>query len=80
MKKISRRRQLIVITHLPQIAIFGDRHFVVEKIMDKTTTITMKEVQGEERVKEVARMLAGEKITDSSIKYARELLKIGEGA
>lgn len=79
MKKISRRRQLIVITHLPQIAIFGDRHFVVEKIMDKTTTITMKEVQGEERVKEIARMLAGEKITDSSIKYAKELLKMSEG-
>ena len=79
MKKISRKRQLIVITHLPQIAIFGDRHFVVEKIMDKTTTITMKEVQGEERVREVARMLAGEKITNSSIKYAKELLKIGEG-
>ncbi len=76
LKAISERRQVIAITHLPQIAVYGDKHFVVEKesIGDKTVT-HVREVKGDERVREIARMLAGEKITESSINHALELLK-----
>ncbi len=76
LKAISTKRQVIAITHLPQIAVYGDRHFVVEKesIGDKTVT-NVREVKGDERVREIARMLAGETITESSINHALELLK-----
>ncbi len=73
---ISKKGQVITITHLPQIAVYGSKHFVVEKIVSGGRTVTrVRELTGDERVKEIARMLAGEKITESSIVHARELLK-----
>ncbi len=76
LSSIARRRQVITITHLPQIAVYGEKHFVVQKkTLDHRTVTDVRELQGEERVKEIARMLAGERITESSIVHARELLK-----
>ncbi len=70
LKSLSDYYQLIVITHLPQIASFADRHFVVRK-SGARTTIGM--VEGQERVKEIARMLSGV-VSKDSMRAARELL------
>jgi DNA repair protein RecN (Recombination protein N) len=68
--------QVINITHLPQVAARGDRHYHVYKDDSGDTTITrLKLLTDSERVKEVARLLSGAEITDTSIKNAKELLK-----
>lgn len=80
MKDISRKRQVIVITHLPQIAVFADRHFVVEKYTKSGKTyINIRELSEEEKIKEIARMLSGEKITSESLKYAEQFLRTSRG-
>ncbi len=79
MKKVAAHRQVIAVTHLPQIAVFADAHFKVEKQRagDSLET-TVKFLENNERVMEIASMLTGEKITDASIQQARELLKIAK--
>lgn len=75
LKALARRRQILVITHLPQIAVYGDRHFRVEKRVQRGRTETLvTPLEGEDRVREIARMVAGERITDSSLRHARTLL------
>ncbi|MGH2574909.1 MAG: DNA repair protein RecN, partial [Ignavibacteria bacterium] len=76
LKKLSATHQVISITHLAQIAALADEHFLVEKevIEDKTLTKIMK-LNDDEKVIEVAKLLSGEKVTDSSIKSARELIR-----
>ncbi|MEC4676286.1 MAG: DNA repair protein RecN [Nitrospirota bacterium] len=71
---ISRRHQLLCITHLAQIASFGDFHLKIEK-NDKNNSIQVeiKELTGKEREAEIARMLSG-KITETSLRHAEELL------
>ncbi len=71
LKELSKYYQLIVITHLPQIASFADRHFVVRKSRSITS---IDEVAGEERVREIARMLSGV-VSDDSMRAARGLLE-----
>ncbi len=75
---ISRRHQLLCITHLAQIASFGDFHLKIEK-SDKNNSIqvAIKELTGKERAAEIARMLSG-KITETSLRHAEELLKRAE--
>lgn len=76
LKELSKNRQVICITHLPQIASLGDEHFTVEKrIKNKRTIINIRKIQGEERVEEIARMLGGHIITEKNRAYARELLE-----
>jgi DNA repair protein RecN (Recombination protein N) len=76
MKSISQIRQVIVITHLPQIAAYGDTHFVVEKkITGNKTMINIRKLSEDERKMEIARMLSGEKITEESLKYAEKFLE-----
>ena len=76
LSQISTKRQIIAITHLPQIAVYGDRHFIVEKLGGEESVEThVRALNQEERVGEIARMLAGEKITDSSLLHASELLR-----
>ncbi len=75
LRDLSKRNQIIVITHLPQVAAFADQHFLVEKDVRGGRTYTrVRELKGEERIKELARMLTGE-VTSSSIENARELLR-----
>jgi DNA repair protein RecN (Recombination protein N) len=77
MKAVSARAQVIAITHLPQSAVYGDRHLVVSKAVDGGRTRTViSEVEGEDRVSEIARMLGGEKLTSVVRKHANELLQI----
>jgi len=74
LKELSQSAQVICITHLPQIARFADRHFLVEKeVVNERTLITAKPLTEAERVTEIARMHGG-KETEVGLAHARELL------
>ena len=77
MKEIGEaNRQVISITHLPQIAAKGSFHYKVEKHeTENGTTSLMRRLNDEERVQEIAQMLSGENITDAALTNAKELLK-----
>ena len=69
-------RQVISITHLPQIAAFGSTHYKVEKEdTELGTRSKMRELSIDERVQEIAQMLSGEDVTDAALLNARELIK-----
>jgi DNA repair protein RecN (Recombination protein N) len=75
LKELSRTQQVLCVTHQPQIASLADNHFVVSKTTQKNkTTIAVAELDASERVEEIARMLAGEKITDAARENARAML------
>ena len=75
MMKMSQHFQLLSITHLPQVAAKGDAHFKVFKTDDDIQTITqVKHLNQEERVDEIALMLGGEKLSESAIAHAKQLL------
>lgn len=75
MKKIGEQKQIIAITHLPQIAAKGNQHYLIYKeIKEGITNTLIKELKTEERVNELAKLLSGEKITAIAIKNAGELL------
>ncbi|MBU0516231.1 MAG: DNA repair protein RecN, partial [Proteobacteria bacterium] len=68
-------RQLVCITHLPQIAVFGQEHLrVVKEVKDGRTVTRLDELDDGERTKEVARMLSGPEYTDAALAHAREML------
>jgi DNA repair protein RecN (Recombination protein N) len=76
LKNLSQRHQVVCITHLPQIACYGDYHYVVRKSARKgRTTTAMQELSGRERLEEIARMLGGAKISAKTRAYAREMLE-----
>jgi DNA repair protein RecN (Recombination protein N) len=76
LKSLSRTKQVLCITHLPQIASFADQHFVIEKRESGGKAKTsVRRLDHEERREEVARMLSGAKVTDASLKNAEQLLK-----
>ncbi len=75
MKGLSGYRQVIAITHLAQIAALADEHLLVEKETEGNSTITkIRPLDKNEKVIEVAKLLSGEKVTDASIKSAKELM------
>ena len=75
LKNLSNFHQVISITHLPQIASLADHHFSIEKIAhNERVTSSIKKLPQSERITEVARLLSGEKITEASLKSARELI------
>jgi len=75
LKNLSKGKQVLLITHLPQIAAMSDNHFLVKKESTSNRTSTMiKQLNHKEKIHEVARMLAGEEITETSIKHAEELI------
>ncbi|MBU2440615.1 DNA repair protein RecN [bacterium] len=75
LKALSRKRQVICVTHLPQIACRAGRHFYIEKyILNNQTGIRLKEMEGEERVKEIARMLDGSQMSEITIRHAQKML------
>ena len=76
LKEISSARQVLCITHLPQIASLAKSHFLVSKDEQKGRTITSVNVLSEkERIEEIARMLGGSKITETTLKHAREMIE-----
>lgn len=75
MKKMSTKRQVFAITHLPQIAAKGNQHYKVFKYNEGLTTLSKIVVLSqEERVKEIAEMLSGKELTESAINHAKTLL------
>jgi len=75
LKEIGKKRQVLCITHLPQIAALGDSHYVVSKQENKGRTITnVQQLDQKQRVDELARMLGGSKITETTVKHAREMI------
>jgi len=75
LKALSKKRQVICVTHLPQIACRAGRHFYIEKyILNNQTGIRLKEMEGKERVKEIARMLDGNQMSEITIRHAQKML------
>ena len=75
LKNIARGRQVICITHLAQIASLADRHFCVEKkVQDSRSMITVRLLEPEDRICEIAKLIGGEQVTESSIQSAKELI------
>ena len=76
LKALARANQVLCVTHLPQIATFADHHYVIEKKeRNGRTRTTIRAIVGEERTEEVARMLSGAKLTDTSRKHAEQMIK-----
>ena len=76
LKRLSQKDQVICVTHLPQIASYADRHYFIEKRVEKGRTLTrIALLQHQDRVQEIARMISGERKTDSVLKHAAEMLK-----
>jgi DNA repair protein RecN (Recombination protein N) len=76
LKTLSRAQQVICITHLPQIAAFADQHFLIEKSATSGRTHTgVRRMEQPERVEEIARMLSGASLTETSLRHAEQMLK-----
>jgi DNA repair protein RecN (Recombination protein N) len=76
LKALAHTNQVLCVTHLPQIATFADHHYVIEKKeRNGRTRTSIRPVVGEERTEEVARMLSGAKLTDTSRKHAEQMIK-----
>jgi len=75
LKTLSKGQQVLCITHLPQIAAFGDQHFLIEKTEKRGRTQTdVRLMEEAERTQEIARMLSGATLTETSLKHAEHLL------
>jgi DNA repair protein RecN (Recombination protein N) len=80
LKRVAAGQQVLCITHLPQMAAFADHHQKVEKLVEAGRTRTVvTPLTGEERVREMARMLGGVKITDKTMDHAREMIEQARG-
>ena len=76
MKQLGKDRQVLAVTHLPQVAACADHHWVVSKHADKEGVASqVTPASGEQRVAEIARMLGGERLSDTTHAHAREMLQ-----
>ncbi len=76
LKELARFHQILCVTHLPQIAAFADRHFMVEKEERRGSTRSrVRQLEGAERIEEIGRMLAGAEITEKFRRAAKEMLE-----
>jgi DNA repair protein RecN (Recombination protein N) len=76
MKQLGKDRQVLAVTHLPQVASCADHHLLVAKqLVGHATESSVVLIEGEQRVKEVARMLGGEKLSSTSLAHAKEMLQ-----
>ena len=77
---VAERRQVICITHLPQVAVRGATHLHVRKrVAEGRTHASIAGLEGDERVEEIARMLGGRDLTTVTLRHARELLRSAQG-
>ena len=77
MKKISKKQQVICITHLAQVACFANNHLFIEKEqMDNTSKVHVRLLNEKESVYELAKMISGKEITQQSIDHAKKLKEI----
>ena len=78
MHQLGADRQVLAVTHLPQVASCADHHLVVVKQLSGTSTLSsVCGVRGEQRVAEIARMLGGEKLSSTTLAHAKEMLQSG---
>jgi len=78
LKMLAGKNQLLCVTHLAQIAAFGDHHYSVsKKELKGRTHSVVEELDGAARVKEVARMIGGQRLTDEAVRYAEQLIEMG---
>lgn len=76
LKSLAKANQVICITHLPQIASFADQHYLIEKSENGGKTHTrIRALSPKDRTEEIARMLSGAKLTETSLKHAEQMLK-----
>ncbi|WP_114969950.1 DNA repair protein RecN [Rhodoferax ferrireducens] len=79
MRQLGMDRQVLAVTHLPQVAACADHHLVVAKQLQRGSTVSsVAAVQGEQRVMEVARMLGGERLLGTTLAHAKEMLQARE--
>ncbi len=79
--QLARTAQVLVVTHLPQVAAYADRHVLVEKSDDGTVTSSgLTVLDDESRERELSRMLAGLSDSDTALAHARELLQVAQEA
>lgn len=71
--RLARSHQVIVVTHLAQVAVLGERHYLVSKSGGDVPETSIREIDGDERVREIARMLSGDE-SEASLAHAREML------
>jgi DNA repair protein RecN (Recombination protein N) len=75
LEKLARHNQVICITHLPQIACRADHHYLIDKkVIDNRTFTSVRKLTHDERVREIARLIAGSRITETVLENAREML------
>ncbi len=80
LRSLARTHQILCITHLPQIASFADRHFKIEKRIERDRTYTtVKKLGFEERVEEIARLMAGSRLTEAALESARDMIRHNAG-
>ena len=76
LNQMSSGKQLICITHLPQIAGYSVLHYSVgKKVKDNKTETYIKQLQGKDKTEEIAKLISGDKVTEASLNAARELIK-----
>jgi DNA repair protein RecN (Recombination protein N) len=76
LKSLARSNQVLCVTHLPQIATFAEHHYLISKGDSGGRTRTaIRRIEGKERTEEIARMLSGAELTDTSRKHAQQMLK-----
>lgn len=75
LKSIAKGQQVICVTHLPQVAAFGNHHFFIQKSPQKgAVSMEISELKQKERINEIARLISGEKISKTSLAHAQQLL------
>jgi DNA repair protein RecN (Recombination protein N) len=75
LQELGSSRQVLCVTHLPQVASLADQHFRINKVSDgKTTRTRVQELSRDERIEELARMLGGVEITRKTLEHAEEML------
>jgi DNA repair protein RecN (Recombination protein N) len=80
LRRLAEHHQVLCITHLPQIASYGDRHLTVRKeVTGNATETKVRQVEGPERLQELAEMIGGQRITDTTRAQAQELLDAARG-
>ncbi len=80
LRGLGERGQVLCVTHVPQIAALADRHFLAEKREVRGRTVAaVRLLEGQQRVSEIARMLAGEKVPETAVRHARRLLQEAGG-
>ena len=80
LKTIAKGQQVICVTHLPQVAAYGDIHFFIQKSPQKdSVSMVVSELKTKDRVQELARLISGEKISKTSLAHAEQLLAEAKG-